>query len=67
MELKTDRDFVEQLEITELAQQKYKVIREQEKEKVKTMLENEKAYIEVDEIKYYDERFVKKLLKKLGI
>jgi thymidine kinase len=63
MELKTDRDFVEQLEITELAQQKYKVIREQEKEKVKTMLENEKAYIEVDEIKYYDERFVKKLLK----
>ena len=63
MEIKTDRDFVEQLEITELAQQKYKVIREQEKEKVKTMLENEKAYIEVDGIKYYDERFIKKLLK----
>ena len=67
MEIKTDRDFVEQLEITELAQQKYKVIREQEKEKVKTMLEFEKAYIEVDEIKYYDERFVQKLLKELGI
>ena len=67
MEIKTDRDFVEQLEITELAQQKYKVIREQEKEKVKTMLEFEKAYIEVDEIKYYDERFVQKLLKLLGI
>lgn len=67
MEIKTDRDFLEQLEITEMAQEKYLRIREQEKEKIRNMLEFEKAYIEVDDIKYYDERFVKKLLKKLGI
>lgn len=67
MKIKTDRDFLEQLEITELAQEKYTRIREQEKEKVRDMLEFEKAYIEVDDIKYYDERFVKKLLKLLGI
>jgi hypothetical protein len=54
MEIKTDRDFVEQLEKIELAQNKEKIIKK---------LNNEGGYIEVDGIKYYDERFIKKLLK----
>jgi len=60
MEIKTDRDFVEQLDA--LAQEKYKVIKQQEKENIIEKLKNESIYIKIDGVKYYHEKFIKKLL-----
>jgi hypothetical protein len=62
MEIKTDRDFVQQLEITELAQAKYEAIKQQQKENIIEKLNNEGIYIKIDGVKYFHEKFIKKLL-----